>query len=123
MVIVCRGKQLADGERRTEDICILYNDWPYGIDADIIHLVVWTKFELADDPATGELTAEARNMIEQYVQRTFCSVAAESVVWFKNWKSLKSVHAVEHFHVMLHRPDMASVAEITRGDVPLIDRV
>jgi hypothetical protein len=86
--------------------------------------VVWTKFELADDPATGELTAEAREAIEQYVQRTFSSrVAAESVVWFKNWKSLKSVHAVEHFHVMLHRPDGAFIAEITRGDVPLIDRV
>ncbi|KAJ5574264.1 uncharacterized protein N7459_008691 [Penicillium hispanicum] len=107
-----------------EDICILYNDWPYGIDTDIIHLVVWTKFELADDPATGELTADAREAIEQYVQQTFCSrVASEQVVWFKNWKSLKSVHAVEHFHVMLHQPDLAFVREITHGDVPLIARV
>jgi len=114
--------QLAD--RRTDDICILYNDWPYGIDTDIIHLVVWTKFELPDDPVTGELTAEARDAIEQYVQRTFCSrMASDAVVWFKNWKSLKSVHAVEHFHVMLYQPDMAFVAEITRGDAPLIDQV
>lgn len=110
--------------RESDDIRILYNDWPYGIDTDIIHLVVWTKFELADDPATGELTDEARAAIEQYVQKTFCSrVAPESVVWFKNWKSLKSVHAVEHFHVMLHQPDMAFVREITCGDVPLIERV
>lgn len=110
--------------QHAEDIRILYNDWPYGIDTDIIHLVVWTKFELADDPATGDLTGEAREAIEQYVQETFCSrVAPESVVWFKNWKSLKSVHAVEHFHVMLHRPDMAFVREITCGDVPLIERV
>ncbi|KAJ5156127.1 hypothetical protein N7492_008930 [Penicillium capsulatum] len=108
----------------TNDICILYNDWPYGIDTDIIHLVVWTKFELADDPVSGELTAEARESIEAYVQRTFCSrVAPAQVVWFKNWKSLKSVHAVEHFHVMLHRPDMAFVREITRDDVPLIQRI
>ncbi|KAJ5094598.1 hypothetical protein N7456_010459 [Penicillium angulare] len=107
-----------------EDICILYNDWPYGIDTDIIHLVVWTKFELPDDPATGELTAEAHQAIDQYVQQTFCSrVPTEQVVWFKNWKSLKSVHAVEHFHVMLHRPDMAFVKEITRGDIPLIEKV
>lgn len=102
-----------------EDIRILYNDWPYGIDTDIIHLVVWTKFELADDPTTGVLTDEAREAVEQYVQKTFCSrMAPESVVWFRNWKSLKSVHAVEHFHVMLHRPDMAFVREITCGDVP-----
>lgn len=44
------------------------------------------------------------------------------LVWFKNWASLKSVHAVEHFHVMLHRPDARFVEEITRGDVPLIAR-
>lgn len=110
--------------RWSEDIRILYNDWPYGIDKDIIHLVVWTKFELADDPVTGELTSHARAAIEQYVRTRFYSrVAAKQVVWFKNWKSLKSVHAVEHFHVMLHRPDMAFVREITRGDVPLIERV
>ncbi|OKO90917.1 N-acetylglucosamine-induced protein 1 [Penicillium subrubescens] len=107
-----------------EDIRILYNDWPYGIDTDIIHLVVWTKFELPDDPATGDLTAEAREAIERYVQATFCSrVAPEQVVWFRNWKSLKSVHALEHFHVMLHRPDRAFVREITNGDVPLIERI
>jgi Protein of unknown function (DUF3605) len=35
------------------------------------------------------------------------------VIWFKNWKSLKSVHAVEHFHVMLYNPDPAFVDEIT----------
>ncbi|KAJ6074621.1 uncharacterized protein N7446_002398 [Penicillium canescens] len=107
-----------------DDIRILYNDWPYGVDTDIIHLVVWTKFELEDDPATGDLTPHARKAIERYVLRTFCSrVPADQVVWFRNWKSLKSVHAVEHFHVMLHRPDMAFVREITRGDVPLIERV
>ncbi|KAJ5174710.1 uncharacterized protein N7482_000587 [Penicillium canariense] len=107
-----------------EDIRILYNDWPYGIDTDIIHLVVWTKFELPDDPATDDLTGEAREAIQRFVQATFCArVAPEQVVWFKNWKSLKSVHAVEHFHVMLHRPDLTFVREITHGDVPLIERV
>ncbi|KAJ5628884.1 hypothetical protein N7490_011112 [Penicillium lividum] len=105
-----------------EDIRILHNDWPYGVDSDIIHLVVWTKFQLPDD-SVGNLTDEAREAIDQYVRRTFHSVAAEQVVWFRNWKSLKSVHAVEHFHVMLHRPDLAFVREITRGDVPLIKRV
>ncbi|OQD87079.1 hypothetical protein PENANT_c006G10111 [Penicillium antarcticum] len=107
-----------------DDIRILYNDWPYGVETDIIHLVVWTKFELEDDPATGDLTPQAREAIEKYVRCTFCSrVPTDQVVWFRNWKSLKSVHAVEHFHVMLRGPDMAFVREITRGDVPLIERV
>ena len=45
------------------------------------------------------------------------------VIWFKNWKSLKSIHAVEHFHVMLYDPDPKFVEEITGGDVPLSRRV
>lgn len=64
----------------TDDIRILYNDWPYGVDTDIIHLVVWTKFELEDDPATGDLTPHTRKAIERYVLRTFCSrVPADQV--------------------------------------------
>lgn len=90
----------------------------------IIHLVVWTKFELEDDPATDDLTPRARQEIDDYVTKTFRSrVPAEQVIWFKNWRSLKSVHAVEHFHVMLYNPDEAFLKEITRGDVPLIERL
>jgi hypothetical protein len=103
------------------DIRILYNDWPYGIDPDIVHLVVWTKFELEDDPETGISTPESRGKIEKYVQKTFGS-RTRDVVWFKNWKSLKSVHALEHFHVMLYRPDKAFVKEITGDDVPMTDK-
>ena len=32
---------------------------------------------------------------------------------------MKSVHAVEHFHVMLYDPPEEFVKEITNGDVPL----
>lgn len=43
------------------DYTILCNDWPYGVDERIVHLVVWTKFELAPEPITaakphGDLT-------------------------------------------------------------------
>ena len=54
-----------------DDIKILYNDWPYGIDTKIIHLVVWTKFDLDEDPITGDLTAGKRQEIDDYVERTF----------------------------------------------------
>lgn len=47
-----------------EDAKILMNDWPYGIDPRIVHLVVWTKFDLPDNPET-----EAE--IEMFVERTF----------------------------------------------------
>lgn len=53
------------------DIKILYNDWPYGIDERIVHLVVWTKFDLPDDPKTEELTSAMREEIDEYVAKTF----------------------------------------------------
>lgn len=53
------------------DMKILWNDWPYGIDPRIVHLVVWTKFELLDDPATDDLTDEARKEIDDFVDATF----------------------------------------------------
>lgn len=107
-----------------DDIKILYNDWPYGVDTKIVHLVVWTKFDLEDDPATDDLTPEARRQIDEYVQRTFCNkVAKENVIWFKNWRSLKSVHAVEHFHVMLYDPDPVFIKFITNGDAPMASLV
>ncbi|KAF3891482.1 N-acetylglucosamine-induced protein [Trichophyton interdigitale] len=106
-----------------DDHKILYNDWPYGVEEGIVHLVVWTKFTFEDDPVADDLTPRARKEIDDFVDSTFRSrVPAEKVIWFRNWKSLKSVHAVEHFHVMLYRPDMEFVHEVTDGDVPLIDK-
>lgn len=62
------------------EIKILYNDWPYGIDQRIVHLVVWTKFDLPDDPDTKELALEMRRKIDDYVDRTFChAVPKENV--------------------------------------------
>lgn len=49
----------------------MLNDWPYGVEKDIVHIVVWTKFELAEDPATGDLTDAARKDIDDYVQKKF----------------------------------------------------
>ena len=56
-----------------DDIKILYNDWPYGIDKSIVHLVVWTKFVLEDDPETEDLTPKMRKDIDEYVAGTFGS--------------------------------------------------
>lgn len=113
-----------------DDFKILFNDWPYGIDDRIVHLVVWTKFELKDDTETG---AEIQRLIDS----TFLSEMARDkvsgassagmtrsiltraqLVWFKNPPSLKSVHAVEHFHVMLFDPDPALTRRLTGGDKP-----
>lgn len=56
-----------------DDMKVLYNDWPYGIDSRIVHLVVWVKFEIEDDPATGYLTPQANDQIQKYVDQMFGS--------------------------------------------------
>lgn len=108
------------------DYKILYNDWPYGIDKDITHLVVWTKFEIEDDAATGFLTAQSRRMLDDFVAKTFCGKAGmrrEDVTWFKNWTSLKSIHALEHFHVMLYKAPSQFLEYITDHDRPMSEMV
>ncbi|KAG6021869.1 hypothetical protein E4U41_002374 [Claviceps citrina] len=109
--------------QHADDVKILCNDWPYGIDKRIVHLVVWTKFELTTDPRTADLTDKAWTEIDDFVTRTFRSrLPAERVVWFRNWADLKSIDAVEHFHVMMFDPDPAFVRDITDGDVPQCDK-
>lgn len=53
------------------DLKILCNDWPYGVDERIAHLVVWVKFELPEDPETGRLYPHVRRQIDEYVKETF----------------------------------------------------
>ncbi|KAH8737233.1 hypothetical protein BGZ61DRAFT_525395 [Ilyonectria robusta] len=102
-----------------DDIKILINDWPYGIDRRIVHLVVWTKFFLEEDAVTGDLVDESRKEIDDFVTKTFRShVPDDQIIWFKNWRGLKSVGAVEHFHVMMFNPDPDFIRSVTNGDVP-----
>ncbi|QSZ31248.1 hypothetical protein DSL72_000811 [Monilinia vaccinii-corymbosi] len=97
-------------------IRVLLNDWPYAIDEKIVHLVVWTKFALEDDPETGETREDVKRDIETWVEMRFGErCGRDNVIWFRNWKSLKSIHAVEHFHVMLYDPDPEFVKEVTRA--------
>ena len=42
----------------------------------------------------------------------------KKIIWFKNWAKLKSIHSMEHFHVMMKDPDMKFIKEITKGDEP-----
>ncbi|KAF4624883.1 hypothetical protein G7Y89_g13283 [Cudoniella acicularis] len=123
--LVAKGNGEGKGVFEEEsDWKVLWNDWPYGIDPRVVHLVVWTKFELEEDAGTGDLTNRARGEIEELVSRVFRErCGGENVIWFKNWKSLKSVHAVEHFHVMLYDPDPSFIKEITHGDIPLSQKV
>jgi hypothetical protein len=63
-----------------EDLSVKRNDWPYGIDDKIVHLIVWTKFELQDDPESGFLTEPAKAEIDAYVKDVFVSRMGEENV-------------------------------------------
>jgi hypothetical protein len=82
------------------DIKILYNDWPYFVERGIEHLVVWTKFQIDEDEVSGKVTETVNQQIEDFIRRTFCEgpddrrIDRRDLVWFKNWKSLKSIHSL-----------------------------
>ena len=70
----------ANGDKE-DDIKILLNDWPYGIDEDIVHIVVWTKFKFEEQPGDGDLTPSSRKQIDDYITQTFRSrMDAENVL-------------------------------------------
>lgn len=79
------------------------NDWPYALDPEISHVVVWSKTPIAVDDEKGDVTDESRAVIEAFVERFFTKKLegnAERVMWFKNWVSLQSVRGVDHAHVL-----------------------
>lgn len=68
--VVSRGGKLFECK---DDFSILMNDWPYGLDERIVHLVVWTKFKLEDN-------AETEAEIDRFVFKTFSSGVAKDQV-------------------------------------------
>ncbi|KAK4985972.1 hypothetical protein LTR66_008020 [Elasticomyces elasticus] len=96
-----------------DDFRILINDWPYGLAPGIVHLCIWTKTPIAVDERTGDLTKEARGLVERFVTRTFAEPLTrgegderERVLWFKNWVALQSVRGVDHVHVLVRDPPL-----------------
>jgi hypothetical protein len=96
----------------SSDYRILRNDWPYGMDAGISHLVVWLRTPIPVESDEGHLTSESRALINDFVQRRFVKRLAEDkagrftapethVLWFKNWVGLQSVRALEHVHILV----------------------
>ncbi|KAG8531402.1 uncharacterized protein KY384_003031 [Bacidia gigantensis] len=104
----------------SDDYKILINDWPYGFEAGITHLVVWLKRRIPVQPPEGYLTSESKILIEDFVQKTFVqklakddAPATDRVQWFKNWTALQSVRSLDHFHVLVRDVPEAIIEEWT----------
>ena len=91
------------------DYKVLLNDWPYGMEPGITHIVVWTRTRIPTDDDKGDLIPESRKQLEDFVQHYFIDSLGpggeDRVIWFKNWVALQSVRALEHFHVLVRDVD------------------
>ncbi|KAI7517862.1 hypothetical protein KC316_g20611, partial [Hortaea werneckii] len=87
------------------DFAVLVNDWPYGFEEGIHHLLVWSKTPIPVDDEKGDVTPESRQLIEEFIEEFFVRPLGEGgkdqVQWFKNWVSLQSVRGVDHVHVLV----------------------
>ncbi|KAK6440635.1 hypothetical protein LTR95_003142 [Oleoguttula sp. CCFEE 5521] len=94
------------------DFVVLANDWPYGIEQGIKHLVVWTRTPIDVDDDQGDLTPESRDIVEKFVDQYFVQSLAKhrgakpeevkhEIMWFKNWVRLQSIPGIDHVHVMV----------------------
>ena len=96
----------------------LKNDFPYAVEDGITHLVVWTKHPLVlpstepsapstssntmADKTDGQTSGITTPQLEDFIyRRLFRDVERENIQYFTNPPSLKSIHNLEHFHVLL----------------------
>ncbi|KAK2593774.1 hypothetical protein QQS21_008535 [Conoideocrella luteorostrata] len=94
---------------KPSDYRVLLNDWPYGLEPNITHIVVWTRTVIPTDSDQGDMTPESRRLVRDFVRRYFVHTLGEGgeekVTWFKNWVALQSVRALEHIHVLVRDVD------------------
>lgn len=107
------------------DLKIVRNDFPYYFEDDVAHLCVWSKRRIDSDPnsALGDLSAEMRALIEEYVNKTFVEwlgIPREKLVWFRNWEALQSVKEISHIHVVVKGMTNEQLNQVLGGPgVPL----
>ncbi|KAL8788699.1 MAG: hypothetical protein Q9213_001513 [Squamulea squamosa] len=107
------------------DYKIMYNDWPYGMTSDITHIVVWLKTKFEVEPTVGDLLPGSRQLIEDFVQRTFIDKleeqggAGDTIMWFRNWTGLQSVRGMDHIHVLVRNVPKDIMDEWTGGRTTL----
>ena len=102
----------------SSDYQIRRNDWPYGLTADITHMVVWLKTAIEVD-GIGDPTAASKELIETFVTRTFRDrivphpAYPDQIMWFKNRTRWQSVRSLEHIHVIVRGVDQSLIEEWT----------
>lgn len=112
--------------KKPQDYKVMPNDWPYGLDQGISHLIVWLKNRLDVQPPRGDMTPNARKQVEDFVDEQFIKPIAkqtgggDNVLWFKNWVALQSVPGIDHIHVLVRNVSTDFIdQQWTRGEQPV----
>ncbi|KAF7846035.1 hypothetical protein BT93_L5513 [Corymbia citriodora subsp. variegata] len=93
--------------KSSKDWKVLLNDWPYGFEPGIVHMIVWLKHRLETEPVLGDLTLAARLQVQDFIEKTFqrdidnLPGTSDRIVWFKNWTALQTVPGIDHIHVLV----------------------
>jgi Protein of unknown function (DUF3605) len=100
-----------------QDYLVLKNDWPYGLEPGIFHIVVWTKHRLPVDwDDDGRLTPEGHKLVDDFVNQEFATKLSvqgqDKVIWFKNYGSTSSIRTVDHVHVLVTGVDESEVIKV-----------
>lgn len=122
------------------DYKIMPNDWPYGLEKGVRHIIVWLKNKLDTEPTRGDLTPSSRAQIEAFVQQKFVEPtkhlpgSRDRIMWFKNWvrarptllstwltpqTSLQSVPGIDHVHLLVRDVPEDIINSWTGGEIPM----
>jgi hypothetical protein len=101
----------------SKDYLILRNDWPYGLEPGLFHIVVWSKHRLPVDwNNDGALTPGGHKMVEDFVHKHITeplgAVGEDKVIWFKNYGSTSSIRTVDHMHVIVRGVEQSELNKI-----------
>lgn len=93
------------------DVKILLNKFPYYFDKNVVHLCIWTKKSIPNDPNSpvGDISPQTKRLIQTYIDKTF---KGYDLVWFRNWSALQSVRAISHIHVIVKDIDQLHLEEL-----------
>ncbi|KAF1986341.1 hypothetical protein K402DRAFT_431269 [Aulographum hederae CBS 113979] len=109
---VCANLTPFEDER---DYRVLRNDWPYGFEEGMVHLVIWVK-RLGEVDGEGGLTKKGREEVEGFLDvggGKGGGVAKEDLLWFRNSRKWQSVQALEHIHVVVRNVAEGWVERLT----------
>ncbi|KAJ2775624.1 hypothetical protein IWQ57_000306 [Coemansia nantahalensis] len=84
----------------TTEYLLLPNDYPYALEADTTHLILWSKYWLA--PGTA-LDPTLCDMIVAQLDGLFGAGTYEWL-WFVNPAHLQSIPEVSHGHLLVRKP-------------------